>query len=580
GFDYVTADESRPGEELANLSWGSVSARIGPSYIFTVRAAPGALYSASANAFFPSLASFALNFTQYEENRIYNQSGRQHESRATMNLPLRLGSLPVNLRTTVSERMDGNDTFAFTGQQNVTFNPGVFRLDLGFRGDARYINDELVPSTMRFEPRLGYSFARGSGVPRPLRGLLLSVRSSYNVRDSDFLSLSANFSRRIGGSLRLQTDIGQQFQRNETTFTVRLSMDLNSIRTTTGARIRTANAPSFTQDVSGALSYDTASGRLAVSNRDWVGRSAATIRMFVDYNGNDRHDEDEPIIENGGVSFRRAVSTQRGPDGHLLVYNLQAYEQYNLTVDQSRIRNPFWVPKMEEFSFVTDPNVHKLIEVPFLVTGEVSGSVLREGDAGLRAVPGLRLHVEQIDGTQSYEEPVFSDGSFYKLGILPGSYRAWVDSSQTQILGVTSDPPVQEFTVAPSEMGDSVDGIDFVLRQPDADEAEDGEPADDAPEDAAPDEPVDADAADSGPYVVEEGLEGFEGLREIARRVYGDTSLWPKIWLANTDLLDDPSDLTAGMELVIPEQAPLTPIERAAGAGYEAELETDAPDDE
>lgn len=623
GFDYVTPDTSIEGEQLANLSWGSVSARIGPSYILTAHAAPGALYRASVNAFYPSLASLTLDFTQYQQNRIYNQSNRQHETRLTMNLPTQLGGLPITLRTSLSERLDAGNVYAFSGQQSISFNPGVLRFNVGFRGDARYIDSTFVPTTLRVEPRFGYSFGRGSAIPKPLRGLLVGLRSSFDLEDNSLTSLSANFSRRIGGSLRLQTDIGHQFDRDETTLTLRLSMDLNSIRTSTGARLRTADAPSFQQDVSGALSYDAGTRRLAVSDRDWVGRAAATIRMYVDYNGDGQRNEDEPLIENGGVSFRRAVSTQQADNGDILVYNLQAYEQYNLTVDQSRIRNPFWVPTMEEFSFITDPNVHKLIDIPFVVTGEVTGSVLRQTDNGLTAVPGMRLQIEQVDGDRTYEEPVFSDGTFYNLGMLPGTYEARVDSTQLAILGVTSDPPVHEFVVEATEAGDAVDGLDFVLRAPaaaDAQPAEDEAPAaaedddvqpadvaetaaepeaeptaeatptaddevettgdeeaqpvaEEAAPETAPDAEEEATPAQATVYIIQPG---FEGLKELAELVYGDESLWPKIWLANTDQIDDPSEVTSGMQLVIPPQAPLTQVERSAGAGYEAQLEDGA----
>lgn len=51
--------------------------------------------------------------------------------------------------------------------------------------------------------------------------------------------------------------------------------------------------------------------------------------------------------------------------------------------------------------------------------------------------------------------------------------------------------------------------------------------------------------------------------------VYADETLWPKIWLANADVIEEPSDVTSGMQLVIPPQAPLTPVERAAGEGPE-----------
>jgi hypothetical protein len=59
-------------------------------------------------------------------------------------------------------------------------------------------------------------------------------------------------------------------------------------------------------------------------------------------------------------------------------------------------------------------------------------------------------------------------------------------------------------------------------------------------------------------------------LRQVARAIYGNSSLWPKIWLANLDQLRDPRALRPGLRLRIPDQAPLTAVERHAAEQFEA----------
>jgi nucleoid-associated protein YgaU len=58
------------------------------------------------------------------------------------------------------------------------------------------------------------------------------------------------------------------------------------------------------------------------------------------------------------------------------------------------------------------------------------------------------------------------------------------------------------------------------------------------------------------------------GLMQIARYVYGDASLWPKIWVANQFQLPDPDTIRPGQTLLIPDEAPLTPAEIAARDAY------------
>jgi nucleoid-associated protein YgaU len=68
-------------------------------------------------------------------------------------------------------------------------------------------------------------------------------------------------------------------------------------------------------------------------------------------------------------------------------------------------------------------------------------------------------------------------------------------------------------------------------------------------------------------YVVQPG---DESLTAIAWLAYRDGTLWPKIWLANRDILPAPDRMEPGMELIIPPFAPLTHEERAAARQHRA----------
>ena len=54
----------------------------------------------------------------------------------------------------------------------------------------------------------------------------------------------------------------------------------------------------------------------------------------------------------------------------------------------------------------------------------------------------------------------------------------------------------------------------------------------------------------------------------IARVMYDDASLWPKIWLANLDQVKNPDVIRAGQQLRIPDKGPLSVAEREAGKRY------------
>jgi nucleoid-associated protein YgaU len=58
------------------------------------------------------------------------------------------------------------------------------------------------------------------------------------------------------------------------------------------------------------------------------------------------------------------------------------------------------------------------------------------------------------------------------------------------------------------------------------------------------------------------------GLVYVARVMYDDASLWPKIWVANQHQLRDPDTIRPGQRLLIPDKAPLTSAEIAARLAY------------
>jgi nucleoid-associated protein YgaU len=70
-----------------------------------------------------------------------------------------------------------------------------------------------------------------------------------------------------------------------------------------------------------------------------------------------------------------------------------------------------------------------------------------------------------------------------------------------------------------------------------------------------------------GSYTV---VAGDRDLVAISYLVYATGNLWPRLWLANRDVLPDPDRLVPGVTLRIPAPGPLTAAERAELAAYRA----------
>jgi hypothetical protein len=71
--------------------------------------------------------------------------------------------------------------------------------------------------------------------------------------------------------------------------------DFNAIRTTSQFNKR-GKSYAARQSFSGSLAYDPAGKMILPSNRDQIGRSGISVRMFVDQNNNEKYDVGEVCV--------------------------------------------------------------------------------------------------------------------------------------------------------------------------------------------------------------------------------------------------------------------------------------------
>ncbi len=219
------------------------------------------------------------------------------------------------------------------------------------------------------------------------------------------------------------------------------------------------------QNVRGTVGYDSRQKTFHPHNLESVGLSALTMRMFVDRNGNGVYDAGEQTINDVSFNLGQAAFIDMGDSGITRIRRLLPYTRYNIDIVESSISNPLWVPKAYAFSVITDPNIYKPIDVPFYVTGVLDGSVLMQIGSTLEAVPGIEIHVQSVDDKYQKNIRVFADGSFYQMGIPPGKYIAYVDSTQLNVLGASCDPPLHSFEVKITAEGDYIEGMKFLLKK-------------------------------------------------------------------------------------------------------------------
>ena len=142
---------------------------------------------------------------------------------------------------------------------------------------------------------------------------------------------------------------------------------------------------------------------------------------------------------------------------------LRPYDEYLLQIDEYSLDDPLLKPTNEAYQVTLNPNVITPIEVPLVIAGELSGQVRRHLEYGEAGIGGIKLIVVNVSKDIMSEVTTFTDGEYYFLGLLPGSYRVYIDPAQLENYGYTARPEAREFKITSEEGGASVADVDFLL---------------------------------------------------------------------------------------------------------------------
>jgi len=450
-----------PGQSPVFFS--STSARVLDDYLLNLDIAPNAFYRLSGNVIYPSSASWGLTYTNYTDNRLYNPVGSEQEFSANAFFPLSIGSVPFNIRFR-------GDYGQNSTQDNISYaldlNSRIDRLNLRFSyRDRQFGTFSLDPSNSSdLSATATYLISRTPNIPRYLQNTFVSGSIDYSPGIGAFRETEIQASKSIFDSGRLQASYSRNFLGDFNFLNVGLTIDFNAFRSTSNAR-NFRDQYSLSQNIRGSIGYDDYNNDFTVSNRQQVGRSATSVRLYVDSNDSGTFDEGDDVIDEEAVRVGRAGVMSTSSEGIIRFSQLQSYHRINMEINESAIKNPLLVPEIEQFSIVTDPNQYKPIDIPFYTSGVISGKVVKLVRENKSPQSGLRVYLKsKEDSTYKKEMRTFSDGTFYAYEIPPGNYHLYIDRKQLEFLDVISKPDTMDVTVEALAEGDFVENLDFVLK--------------------------------------------------------------------------------------------------------------------
>jgi hypothetical protein len=131
--------------------------------------------------------------------------------------------------------------------------------------------------------------------------------------------------------------------------------------------------------------------------------------------------------------------------GYYRVWDVVPFEPTLVSVDSLSFESPLWVPAFETALVQPAPNMVTRLDIPLRLGAVLEGDVVRDGTGDALAGVSLVL-LERATGRRK-TMATFSDGSFYALGITPGTWELRVAPATLKLLDADADPV--EFTVEP-----------------------------------------------------------------------------------------------------------------------------------
>ncbi|MBI5326374.1 MAG: OmpA family protein [Ignavibacteriae bacterium] len=444
---------------------GSASVRITGSLLLSGVVSPDKFYKTGLRINSQSLGSYDII---YCVNKSVDSARGQEFNTLELNggFPRILG-LPVNLtlRAINSDYKELNTT-----NINAYMNFNLYSIMLTGRYYA-YINldknSKLTEINHNLNPQFDISWYNKPKFLSFLGNTRFTVGSYYDLNEGKFLNLDISVSQEIAKGANLRGNLRRDLVSKNTSVNLSMMLNITSIIGNGGWSSDLKGNNNFSEDISGILGFDSQKFNFYFSNpsgKTFMGSGAATVRFFVDKNNDRIYQDGEEEVK--GVDFYVPNGTiEQGSDvsGGKRIYNLLPGGKYNVFVKKESFKNPFIVPDITEFSFVAEPNAYKSIDVPCYMTGIVEGIILKVEGIDTSGQGGVKVHIVNKKDGDEVTVPVFSDGSFYKSGMMPGNYTIYVDSLQLKLLDCEAKPAAIDFEVRSLADGDYVSGLGFAL---------------------------------------------------------------------------------------------------------------------
>ena len=161
-------------------------------------------------------------------------------------------------------------------------------------------------------------------------------------------------------------------------------------------------------------------GGVRLTSDKLASTGTALVRVYRDANMNGRRDAGE-VLEKGAqiAAGRIPVDTLTDANGEVLVDGLEPYQPVLIGVDGSSLPDPLVQPSTPGLVMTPRPGVAMIVELPLVSSGDVDGTLVRNGGGSLE---GVDLELADAEGRTIARTRSDFDGFFIFEGVPYGRY--------------------------------------------------------------------------------------------------------------------------------------------------------------
>jgi hypothetical protein len=443
GIEYV---HSAATERMLPFVNGSV--RLAPNIFVNGEYVSDTRFKGNLTYFSPSRIQVEFNYTKYNEPQEAIKNNYTEERKALVSMPFKFRNSAGTSRLSFDQNILGAISYYNVELQlamatrnvsiNIT-NNAIFKHGTDANIYSTISSSLKLPGQVRFIPRV-----------------------IYNLTDKQFLSLNLGIEKNISSQLSMNVSYEQRFDNPLTYYRVGARYNFSFARlSSTGSFSKDASVLSMS--ASGSVMLEKQAGGIEWMNQSNVGKGGVAFLAFLDLNANGIKDAGEIKLKGINVKMHNGGGRKIHSDSTIIYSGLEAYSNYNFTIDGNGLENISWKVMHPMVSTTIDPNQVKLIEVPVVVMGEVSGKVYIVEEGGWKGIGHVKINIIHSLTGLTASTVTESDGYFSYLGLMPGEYSLQVDEVMLKKTNMVVTTDFQTFTIHENREGDIVDDLKCVL---------------------------------------------------------------------------------------------------------------------